>query len=133
MPWSETERAGFSSGQPWLPVPREHLGLSVATQERDPGSALHAFRRLLEWRKTQPALISGDIEFLAATESVLAFLRTSGEDRVLVAFNLSKQATEISLPGISAATALLGHGLPAGTFSSGLLALPGHGVAFFRV
>ena len=51
MPWDSSERAGFSSGEPWLPVPAQHLALSVAAQERDPTSALHGFRRLLAWRK----------------------------------------------------------------------------------
>jgi alpha-glucosidase len=133
MPWTESERAGFSSGRPWLPVPREHLGLSVATQERNPDSALHAFRRLMNWRKSQPTLITGDIEFLAATNSVLAFLRVTKEERVLVAFNLSKQPTEIALPGIGSGTPLEGHGLPTGTFAAGKLSLPSHGVAFLKV
>jgi hypothetical protein len=43
---------------------------------------LHGFRRLLEWRKQLPLLINGDIEFLAATDSVLAFRRFDGESRL---------------------------------------------------
>ena len=48
MPWDASERAGFSNGEPWLPVPEQHSRSSVAAQERDPTSALHGFRRLLD-------------------------------------------------------------------------------------
>src|SRR3546814_18978131 len=34
---------------------------SVATQEADPVSVLHGFRRFMQWRKNQPCLRWGDI------------------------------------------------------------------------
>ena len=133
MPWEASERGGFSSGQPWLPVPEQHRALNVAAQERDPTSALHGFRRLLQWRRQQPLLISGDIEFLAATDSVLAFRRFDAQDAMLVAFNLSSEPASLSLPGLTVGKAIGGHGLPEGSFASATLTLPGHGVAFFQL
>jgi alpha-glucosidase len=133
MPWDASERAGFSSGEPWLPVPPQHLALSVAAQERDATSALHGFRRLLEWRRQQPLLIEGDIEFLAATDSVLVFRRFKDTHGILAAFNLSAAAASVSLPGISVGHPIGGHGLPEGSFASATLSLPGHGVAFFQL
>jgi len=134
MPWDSNERAGFTSAEePWLPVPAQHLTLSVAAQERDSTSALHGFRRLLAWRKQHPLLISGDIEFLASTDAVLAFRRFDGADALLAAFNLSADEASVSLPGISVARAIGGHGLPAGSFANATLTLPGHGVAFFQL
>jgi alpha-glucosidase len=133
LPWDGTPRAGFSSAEPWLPVPHQHLQLSVAAQERDASSALHGFRRLLEWRKTLPLLIHGDIEFLAATESVLAFRRSDSQGSLLAAFNLSGEPASLSLPGIKVLHAIGGHGLPEGSFASATLQLPAHGVAFFAL
>jgi alpha-glucosidase len=133
MPWESSERGGFSSGQPWLPVPPQHQALSVATQERDPSSALHGFRRLLAWRRQQELLISGDIEFLAATDSVLAFRRFDAQGALLAAFNLSPDAAQLALPKLNVARAISGHGLPEGRHESGNLELPGHGVAFFQL
>ena len=133
MPWDSNELAGFTSAEPWLPVPAQHLALSVAAQERDATSALHGFRKLLAWRKQQPLLISGDIEFLASTDAVLAFRRFEGADALLAAFNLSADEASVSLPGISVAHAIGGHGLPAGSFANATLTLPGHGVAFFQL
>jgi alpha-glucosidase len=133
MPWDSSERGGFSSGVPWLPVPPQHLALSVAAQERDSGSALHGFRRLLAWRRQHELLISGDIEFLAATDSVLAFRRFDGRHALLAAFNLSAAPASVSLPGLAVLQPIGGHGLPEGRFESATLALPGHGVAFFQL
>jgi len=133
MPWDASERAGFSNVAPWLPVPHQHLHLSVAAQERDPSSALHGFRRLLEWRKSLPLLISGDLEFVAATESVLAFRRFDSSGSLLAAFNLSGEAASIPLPGVKVGRAIGGHGLPEGSFANATLRLPGHGVAFFEL
>jgi alpha-glucosidase len=133
MPWEESERAGFTTADPWLPVPPQHRELAVTAQERDPSSALHGFRRLLNWRRSVPLLVSGDIEFLAATDSVLAFKRFDADGAVLVAFNLSSDAAKVTLPGISVGTEISGHGLPSGTFAGEALHIPGHGVAFFEL
>jgi alpha-glucosidase len=133
MPWDPSERAGFSTGEPWLPVPRQHRDLAVTSQERDPSSALHGFRRLMAWRKRVPLLLDGDIEFLAATDSVLAFRRFDGQRGLLAAFNLSGSPANLPLPNLAVGAAIGGHGLPEGTFANATLSLPGHGVAFFEL
>jgi alpha-glucosidase len=133
MPWDASPQAGFSTGAPWLPVPAQHRAVSVAAQERDATSALQGFRRLLAWRRMHPLLITGDIEFLAATDSVLAFRRFDKSSSMLVAFNLSQAPASIALPALSVGRALAGHGLPEGTFANATLSLPGHGVAFYQL
>src|SRR5688500_1424908 len=133
MPWESTDRGGFSKASPWLPLPPQHLELSVAAQERDPSSALHGFRRLLAWRRAHPLLVTGDIEFLASTDSVLAFRRFDAQEALLAAFNLSPDPASLSLPGIAVARVVSGHGLPEGSFENTTLTLPGHGVAFLQL
>jgi alpha-glucosidase len=133
IPWDASERAGFSSAVPWLPVPEQHLKLSVEAQERDASSALHGFRRLLRWRRTIPLLISGEIEFLAATESALVFRRGDSTGALLAAFNLSGEPASVALPGIQVGAPITGHGLPLGSFADATLRLPPHGVAFFHL
>jgi alpha-glucosidase len=105
----------------------------VAAQEKDAGSALHGFRRLLAWRREQDLLIHGDIEFLAATESVLAFRRFDAHSALLAAFNLSAGSATVALPGLVAGRTIGGHGLPEGSLENGNLQLPGHGVAFIEL
>jgi len=133
MPWETGVSGGFSSGQPWLPIPEGHRARSVEAQERDPTSALHGFRRLLEWRRRHPLLIDGDIEFLAATDSVLAFRRFDAGSGILAAFNLSAEPASVELPGLAVDRPLAGHGLPEGRFASATVHLPPHGVAFYQL
>lgn len=99
MVWEKAKKqAGFSSAKPWLPVPAEHQALSVDVQERDGGSVLAHYRATLAFRKSHPALIDGDMEFLATNEDVLAFIRSKGDDRLLFVFNLRRGPQEIGLP-----------------------------------
>jgi alpha-glucosidase len=99
MVWEEGKsQAGFSTGKPWLPVAAEHQALSVDVQERNGGSVLPHYRATLAFRKSHPALIDGDMEFLATNEDVLAFIRSKGDDRLLFVFNLRRGPQEIGLP-----------------------------------
>ena len=92
MPWNETQNLGFSTAdKPWLPFAVEHTGLSVASQEADPNSMLTFSRAIIAQRKASPALTYGEIEMLEAPESVLAFTRTLGDERVLCLFNMSAE------------------------------------------
>ena len=133
MPWNDDAQAGFSHGQPWLPIPVEHRAINVAMQDADPASVLNLVRGFLAWRRAQPALRSGSIRFLDAPEPVLAFVREAGGQRVLVTFNLSAKPVQWSLPAGWSVRPLVDHGLPAGTVQDGTLALPGRGVYYARI
>jgi alpha-glucosidase len=131
MPWTSGDGAGFSSAAPWLPIPAQHRAQSVSEQERDPNSALNAFRSFMQWRKQQPELQRGNIEFIAATEALLVFRRSYQGRSIVAAFNLSAQPAEmsVSLPKASEVP-LRGHGLPEGQYCNGVLAVPAHGIYY---
>jgi alpha-glucosidase len=130
MPWDGSARAGFTDGEPWLPIPDEHRARSVAAQEHDPGSPLNLARRFLAWRRRHPALATGSIRFLAADEPLLAFVRGEDEAAVLAVFNLSNAAAGWPLPAGLAPRPLDGHGQRTGMLASGTLELPPHGAYF---
>jgi alpha-glucosidase len=132
MPWSDAAHAGFSTGDPWLPIADEHRLRAVGVQERDPASNLNSARQFLRWRKSLPALQWGGIEFIDAPEPVLAFTRTHGQSRVLAVFNLSAQPVQWPLPDGLAAQRLHGHGLVSAREQQGVLYLPPHGVHYAR-
>jgi len=101
MPWDASERGGFTSGAPWLPVAPEHRARAVALQDAQASSTLNRLREFLRWRKAQPALVDGELEFLDAPEPVLAFVRTHGDQTLVAAFNLGAKAVDVALPGVS--------------------------------
>ncbi|WP_147653846.1 alpha-glucosidase family protein [Vulcaniibacterium gelatinicum] len=130
MPWNGDDGAGFTRGRPWLPIPDAHRARSVAVQEADPGSVLHATRAFLRWRRTQPALVLGAIRFLDAPEPVLAFVREHAGQRLLVAFNLSPRPCEWTLPAALAPRPLAAPAVEPGRLDGRRLHLPAHG-AFY--
>ena len=108
MVWEHRKaKAGFSAGKPWLPVPEDHLSMAVDVQEKDEGSVLAHYRATLAFRKLHPALIDGEMQFVATNEDVLAFTRSKGEDRLLFVFNLRRGPQELALPSGHAVQAVL--------------------------
>ncbi|MDR3512360.1 MAG: alpha-glucosidase family protein [Caulobacteraceae bacterium] len=132
MPWSDVEpMAGFTrANQTWLPIDPAHPGLAPSVQECDPGSHLAVTRRLIALRKAHPALRVGEVETLEAPPSVLALLRTRGDERVLCVINLAPKATTFSHPALDGG-AVLDTGLSA-SLSGARLDLPAHGGAYVR-
>ena len=90
IPWeADKPHAGFSAGEPWLPVDPGHVPLSADLQEADPGSSLNVTRSLIAERRKWPALRLGSLRFLDAPEGVIAFERTLESQTVLCVFNVS--------------------------------------------
>lgn len=129
MPWNDDgPHAGFSHGEPWLPVPGEHRARNVQAQDADAASVLNAVRAFLQWRKTQPALVLGSIRFLDAPPAILAFVREYEGTRLLVAFNLSPAG--IDWPAPEGVELLEAPGAAAATLRDGRLHFPPRGAAY---
>lgn len=88
MPWNNSPNAGFTTGQPWLPLGKDHPAMSVEVQKGDPDSMLSLTRALLALRRREPALSLGDWAPLETTNGVLGFTRTSADRRFVIALNL---------------------------------------------
>lgn len=125
MPWTEEgDYAGFSQTKTWLPVPPEHKAKAVSVQEKDANSVLNAYRTFMQWRKQQPALILGDIKFIADGDDHLVFTRSHGDDIILCAFNFSSQENRIALPAALSLEGLQGHGLETASGQVDTLSIP---------
>lgn len=107
MPWDVGNAPnGFTTGKPWLPVKPPQSALNVASQNADENSTLAFYRTILAWRKTHPALQTGEIVFFKTAEPVLAFTRTEGNDALLCVFNLSAEPQELAVTGLLTGTTL---------------------------
>jgi alpha-glucosidase len=98
MPWLATPDAGFSTGEPWLPVADTHRPLAVALQTNDPASPLCRLRRFYAWRGRLAVLRRGDLSAVEAPEPILAFVRRTETERVLCLFNLSDDEIAVAVP-----------------------------------
>jgi glycosidase len=96
MPWTgDQPGVGFSAVEPWEPPQDGFEEVNVAAQQGDPGSLLSWYRDLISIRAAHPALRYGDlIPVETGTSLVAAYLRTIGDDHVLVAVNVSRLATD---------------------------------------
>jgi alpha-glucosidase len=102
LPWrppaAAGPAAGFSSGEPWLPVVGEAERLNVETQAADPDSTLTLVRRLAALRRDTPALQSGTQRMLDADGDVVAWVREGDGDRLLAAVNVAAAPSELAVP-----------------------------------
>jgi alpha-glucosidase len=97
MQWSDAVNAGFSTHEPWLPVPPSYKTHNVATESKDPNSVLEFYRKLLALRHTNSVLLDGNYSALNEADSnVLSYLRSYKGKSVLVALNMSASAQKAS-------------------------------------
>lgn len=98
MPWIQAApNAGFSSARKtWLPLNPSHLPLTVDMQEQDPHSALNETRRLLSWRKSQPAIQLGTFRLLDTPGPVLGFTRSLRKESFTAFFNCGDTPAEVA-------------------------------------
>ncbi|HEX5013182.1 MAG TPA: alpha-amylase family glycosyl hydrolase [Candidatus Limnocylindrales bacterium] len=96
MRWDgTTPAAGFSTADPWEPLSDDAPGVNVADEAADADSLLSSYRDLIGLRAGRAALAAGDlVPVESGDRHVVAFLRTSGSDVVLVVANLDVQPVE---------------------------------------
>jgi oligo-1,6-glucosidase/alpha-glucosidase len=98
MPWDSSPNAGFTTGEPWLPMNSDWPARNVAAQDGDPTSMLALYRSLLALRRSTPALSMGSYVGADAGRDVLAYERRLDGDRLLITLNLSAQPRQVTLP-----------------------------------
>ena len=105
MQWDASERAGFTSGNPWTPINPNHTEINVAVQKDDPRSVLSHFKKMTEVRKSHPVLVYGRYTLLFPQhEEVYAYTRHLKEAKILVLLNFSDTETVIEWDGLSGLT-----------------------------
>ena len=88
MQWSSEQGGGFTKGKPWESPQPDWAVTNVEAQERDAGSLLNHYRRLIQLRNNHPALNSGDIAVGSANMSwIAAFVRRSSAETIVVMIN----------------------------------------------
>lgn len=99
MQWDASPSAGFSTAKPWLPTADDYASRNVSVQESEPRSMLQMMKQLIALRQKTPALNHGSYTPIAVAEpDVMAYLRTDGEEKILVVLNFSDTAHIVNLP-----------------------------------
>jgi len=99
MQWDDSPNAGFTSGQPWLPIGGSYPTCNVAAQTIDPNSVLNFYRALIRLRKKSPALRLGHYKpLIEKPVAAMTYLRELPGQTMFVALNFFGHAVDVPVP-----------------------------------
>ena len=93
MQWDASPHAGFTTGEPWIPVNPNHTEINAAAQVDDPDSVFRHYRRLIELRHNEPCVAPGRLHDAGARARAALRLHPHARRHVTltVVANLSDQ------------------------------------------
>jgi glycosidase len=111
MQWSADEHAGFTSGEPWIPVNPNHDEVNVDAERADGASVWHYYRDLVSLRD-EDVFVYGRYDLLLPDhESLWVFTRTLTDDegdvgeQTLTVLNMASEETRFEPPASVVGTA----------------------------
>jgi alpha-glucosidase len=107
MQWDASRNAGFSSGQPWLPLEPNCNAHNVQLLSSDPQSILSLYRELIAIRRAHPALKLGRARVIGDDDNVLTYERTASGQRIVVALNFGPDPQLLPVCGLAQPRILL--------------------------
>jgi alpha-glucosidase len=107
MQWSGEAQAGFTTGEPWLPIAEDYRSVNVHVENEDATSMLNLYRRLIQMRRAEPALAVGDFAPVPADGNLMAYVRKADRRRLLIVLNLGPQPQTFNTSDLEAPASLL--------------------------
>ena len=99
MQWDGTAGAGFTTGTPWIGIPDNHVTINAEAEENDPTSIYAFYKELVRLRKEMEIIADGQIRYLdSGHDSVLAYERTYGQEKLTVVCSLAGEELLLSEP-----------------------------------
>jgi oligo-1,6-glucosidase len=103
MQWDSSLSAGFTDGEPWIPVNPNHEEVNVESERRDDDSVWHYYRDLISLRSEYDVVVYGEYEPLFPDDdTVWAYTRTltgeESDEQLLVTLNFSDGEVAVGLP-----------------------------------
>ena len=108
MQWSAEKNAGFSRGEPWLPVNPNYTGINAQAELADPESVFYYYQKLIALRKRCPVFRDGAFSLLEAeSEKLFVYTRETEDERLLVVCNFTGETVDWERPQAFAGAELL--------------------------
>ena len=99
MQWDDSEQAGFTTGDPWLPVNPDHDEVNVEAARAADRSILSYYKTLIKLRHESDVLVYGQYELrLPDDERVFAYTRWLDDEQRLIALNFTSKSVTVDLP-----------------------------------
>ena len=108
MQWDDTAHAGFTDGEPWIPVNENYADINVASERERTPSVLSFYEALIDLRREREALVYGSYDIHRPDdEQLFVYTRTLDDDQVVVVINFSDSAATADLDALDAEASLL--------------------------
>ena len=108
MQWDASENAGFTTGTPWIDLNPNYKKINVADQLKREDSVFHYYQKLIKLRKEYEIIVYGKYELLLPDdENIYAYVRTLGNQKLLVVCNFSKSEQKFDFQGYENAEVLI--------------------------
>lgn len=96
MQWNDAEKAGFTTGEPWLPLADDYRDYNVEKQNDDPGSFLALYKNLIALRNRDDTMIRGTLQLLdCGNKPVVVYERSSEQSRYMIVLNFADSEQEV--------------------------------------
>jgi trehalose-6-phosphate hydrolase len=99
--WNDEENAGFTSGEPWIPVAKNYKEINAEAAGKDENSVFYHYQKLNKLRKELDILTYGAYEVILEDHPEIFAYYRNGEnsEKLLVVNNFYGKETEFKLPG----------------------------------
>ena len=95
MQWAGDEGAGFTKGEPWLKINKNHTWVNVEWERAQDGGLLDFWKRMIALRKNSTALTDGSFSSVYESRRIYAFLREIGDDKYMSVCNMSPRTVKL--------------------------------------
>ncbi|MDY3931200.1 MAG: alpha,alpha-phosphotrehalase [Erysipelotrichaceae bacterium] len=108
MCWDSSEKAGFTTGTPWIPLGKTHKEINVENDRKDPESIFAWYQKLISLRKSMKIIEDGTyVPMLEKHPSVLAYQRIWKNEKLTVLCNFYGTQTQADLDDTAGSEILL--------------------------
>lgn len=103
MQWrSDQAHAGFTAGQPWIPVNDNFTEINVAQNLAEKDSVFATYQQLIQYRKDHDIVVKGDFQLLYPDHpAVFAYKRQWQDDAFVVFANVSEEEQTVDVAELS--------------------------------
>ena len=96
MHWNARRNAGFSAGEPWIPVNPNYASINAEAEEANADSVLHFYRRLIALRNGSRTLQYGDYRPLWTEHGqIFAYQRALDGETDTIICNMSGESADL--------------------------------------
>lgn len=103
MQWhGDQAHAGFTAGQPWIPVNDNFTEINVAQNLLEKDSVFATYQQLIQYRKDHDIVVKGDFQLLYPDHpAVFAYKRQWQDDAFVVFANVSEEEQTVDVAELS--------------------------------